>query len=164
MITCAWKRGFRRRRDATPSPIKSMTPRFWRRVTGTLCPCPLPFTEMTLRASWARPRLIQLRLPFGPLHSCAAVSLTDPDIHAVRTSPRHGRNFGPSAGGPKSRFRVRDFSKPVSRSMWSPPGSVTLTPDHTPVYAHVVSDQLTEAADIFARSVAESVTVVSKIR
>ena len=30
------------------------------------------------------------------------------------------------------------------------------------VYAHVVSEQLAEAADIFARSVAESGTVVSK--
>ncbi len=66
VITCASKRGSRRRRDATPSPIKSMAPRLWRRVTGSRCPCPLPFTEMTLRAAWGRPRLIQLRLPFGP--------------------------------------------------------------------------------------------------
>jgi hypothetical protein len=84
VITRAWKRGSRRRRDATPSPIRSMTPRFWWRAAGTRRPCPLPFTEMTPQASWGRPRLIELRLPFGPLHSCAAVRLTE--THSVRTS------------------------------------------------------------------------------
>jgi hypothetical protein len=39
--------GSRRRRDATPSPIKSMTLRFGRRAGGPRRPCPLPFTEMT---------------------------------------------------------------------------------------------------------------------
>ena len=43
----------------------------------------------------------------------------------------------------------------ASPCMWSPPGSVTRTPSITlRVYAHVISDQLTEAADIFARAVA----------
>jgi len=63
-----------------------MAPRFWWRLTGTRRPCPLPFTEITLRASWGRPRLIQLRLPFGPLHSCAAERLTELGNHYLRVS------------------------------------------------------------------------------
>ena len=39
--------------------------------------------------------------------------------------------------------------------MWSPPGSAIADPSITlRVYAHVISDQLTVAADIFARAVA----------
>ena len=43
----------------------------------------------------------------------------------------------------------------ASLCTWSPPGSAMRGPSITlRVYAHVISDQLTEAADIFARAVA----------
>lgn len=45
----------------------------------------------------------------------------------------------------------------ASPSMSWPPGSATRTPSITlRVYAHVISDQLAEAADIFARAIADT--------
>ena len=48
------------------------------------------------------------------------------------------------------------FCWPASRCMWSLPDSAHGPSITLRVYAHVISDQLTEAADIFARAVSST--------